>query len=130
MTAHALACQFFGCFITTEKWCDLWLRKGISRYLAGLFVKKIFGNNEYRFFIHGEMEKVVKYEEKYGGIILDSSVPPQPLAPVRGNYIAGFSTATSSFLPILNSYFDHAFRRVLSRTSARGECVCFSALQC
>ena len=84
VTAHALACQFFGCFITTEKWCDLWLRKGISRYLAGLFVKKIFGNNEYRYFIHGEMDKVVKYEEKYGGIILDSSVPPQPLAPVRG----------------------------------------------
>lgn len=79
--AHALACQYYGCFITTEKWSDLWLRKGISRYLAGLFVKKFFGNNEYRQMIHQQMEQVIKYEEKYGGIILDSSVPPKSTVP-------------------------------------------------
>ena len=48
ITAHAIANQFYGCFITTEKWSDQWLKKGISKYLAGLFVKKMFGNNEYR----------------------------------------------------------------------------------
>jgi hypothetical protein len=26
----------------------------------------------------------VKYEERYGGIILDSNVPPQTLTPIRG----------------------------------------------
>ena len=42
-------------------------------YLMGLYIKKTFGNNEYRFLIQEEMEQVVKYEEKQGNIsrILD-----------------------------------------------------------
>ena len=44
----------------------MWLKKGISMYLMGLYIKKTFGNNEYRFMIQQEMELVVKYEEKYG----------------------------------------------------------------
>ena len=84
ITAHAIANQFYGCFITTEKWSDQWLKKGISKYLAGLFVKKMFGNNEYRDMIHKEMERVVRYEDRYGGIALDSHIPPQTVTPVRG----------------------------------------------
>ena len=30
------------------------------------------------------MEKVVKYEEKQGGIVLDRSMPPQNIPPMRG----------------------------------------------
>ena len=30
---------------------DLWLARGISGYLFGLFMKKMFGNNEYRHWI-------------------------------------------------------------------------------
>ena len=30
---------------------DCWLPLGISRYLCGLFIKKVFGNNEYRYYI-------------------------------------------------------------------------------
>jgi hypothetical protein len=37
-------------------------------YLMGLYIKKTFGNNEYRFLIQEEMEQVVKYEEKHGNI--------------------------------------------------------------
>ncbi|XP_071743330.1 transcription initiation factor TFIID subunit 2 [Lepeophtheirus salmonis] len=81
--AEAVAAQFFGCFITTERWSDIWLNKGISKYLMGLYIRKTFGNNEYRNMIHTQMDKVVNYEEKYGGIILDSSQPPAP-PPVRG----------------------------------------------
>ena len=46
--AETIACQFYGCFISIEKWSDRWLKKGISMYLMGLFIKKTFGNNEYR----------------------------------------------------------------------------------
>jgi len=74
--AKALASQYFGCFIAPERFSDLWLKKGISLYLAGLFIKKTFGNNEYRFWVHEQMKKVVAYEEKYGGIVLDGSQPP------------------------------------------------------
>ena len=60
LTAEAVAQQFYGCFITTEKCSDLWLKKGIAAYLAGLFVKKTFGNNEYRHMVHQQMSKVVR----------------------------------------------------------------------
>lgn len=75
----AIAEQFFGCFITMHHWSDTWLAKGIAEYMCGLYSKKCFGNNEYREWIQNELAEVVKYEEQYGGIILDSSVPPAPL---------------------------------------------------
>lgn len=75
----AIAEQFFGCFITMQHWSDTWLAKGIAEYMCGLYSKKCFGNNEYREWIQKELAEVVKYEEQYGGIILDSSVPPAPL---------------------------------------------------
>ena len=50
--AQAIAQQFFGCFITMERWSDLWLCHGISTYLTGLFSKKCFGDNEYLNLIH------------------------------------------------------------------------------
>ena len=66
--AETIACQFYGCFISIDKWSDRWLKKGISMYLMGLYIKKTFGNNEYRFLIQEEMEQVVKYEEKQGNL--------------------------------------------------------------
>nr|CAG4643703.1 EOG090X00M6 [Lepidurus arcticus] len=74
----AVAQQFFTCFISRQGWSDAWLTKGISTYLAGLYAKKSFGNNEYRIYIHQELQEVVKYEEEMGGIILDSSQSPSP----------------------------------------------------
>ena len=65
LTAEAVAQQFYGCFITTEKCSDLWLKKGIAAYLAGLFVKKTFGNNEYRHMVHEQMQRVVRYSRKW-----------------------------------------------------------------
>ena len=50
----------------------------------GLWVKKTFGNNEYRDLIHQHMFEIVKYEEKYGGIILDSSQKPSAIISMRG----------------------------------------------
>ena len=82
--AQAIAEQFFGCFISMQNWSDTWLPKGISTYLTGLYAKKCFGNNEYRDWIQSELQEVVKYEEQFGGIILDPSQPPAPL-PMSGN---------------------------------------------
>ena len=82
--AQAVAEQFFGCFISMQNWSDMWLPKGISTYLTGLYAKKCFGNNEYREWIQSELQGVVKYEEQFGGIILDPSQPPAPL-PIAAN---------------------------------------------
>ena len=84
LLALGLAAQFFGCYVSTEKWSDRWIKKGIPLYLMGLWVKKTFGNNEYRDLVHQHMYTVVKFEEKYGGIILDSSQKPQAQVSMRG----------------------------------------------
>uniref|UniRef100_A0A182VCN1 Transcription initiation factor TFIID subunit 2 n=1 Tax=Anopheles merus TaxID=30066 RepID=A0A182VCN1_ANOME len=80
MMSKAIAEQFFGCFITMENWSDAWLARGIAEYLCGLNSKKCFGNNAYRSWIRDELDEVVRYEEKYGGIILDCSQAPAPPA--------------------------------------------------
>ncbi|GLH06390.1 Transcription initiation factor TFIID subunit 2 [Gryllus bimaculatus] len=77
--AQAIAEQFFGCFISMQHWSDTWLPKGIATYLCGLYAKKSFGNNEYREWIQSELQEVVKYEEAFGGIVLDPSQAPAPL---------------------------------------------------
>lgn len=60
--AKMISNQFFGCFMARESWNDLWLPTGISAYLHGLWVKNIFGNNEYRHLIASETKKLCHYE--------------------------------------------------------------------
>ncbi|KAJ7405005.1 TATA-box binding protein associated factor 2 [Willisornis vidua] len=68
--AQALAQQFFGCFISRMSWSDEWVLKGISGYIYGLWMKKTFGVNEYRHWIKQELDKIVAYELKTGGVLL------------------------------------------------------------
>ncbi|XP_060578386.1 transcription initiation factor TFIID subunit 2-like [Ruditapes philippinarum] len=71
--ASGIAHQFFGCFIVMQCWFDAWLTKGIAAYLTQLFVKKTFGNNEYRHGIAQYLKEVQEYEGQCGGIVLDPS---------------------------------------------------------
>ncbi|KAL5016218.1 hypothetical protein ScPMuIL_005807 [Solemya velum] len=73
LMATAVAQQFFGCFIAMQSWSDAWLTKGISGYLGSLFVKKTFGNNEYRHTVSTELRDVSDFESKVSGIALDPS---------------------------------------------------------
>ncbi|XP_041045460.1 transcription initiation factor TFIID subunit 2 isoform X5 [Carcharodon carcharias] len=68
--AQALAQQFFGCFISRMSWSDEWVLKGISGYIYGLWMKKTFGVNEYRHWIKEELDKIVDYELRTGGVLL------------------------------------------------------------
>uniref|UniRef100_A0AAA9T4Y9 Transcription initiation factor TFIID subunit 2 n=1 Tax=Bos taurus TaxID=9913 RepID=A0AAA9T4Y9_BOVIN len=49
---------------------DEWVLKGISGYIYGLWMKKTFGVNEYRHWIKEELDKIVAYELKTGGVLL------------------------------------------------------------
>ncbi|EDW04189.1 transcription initiation factor TFIID subunit 2 [Drosophila grimshawi] len=73
--ARAVAEQFYGCFICPHRWSDTWLAKGVATYLCGLHSRQCFGNNPYREWVQLELSQVVKYEERYGGVILDCSQP-------------------------------------------------------
>ncbi|XP_070555415.1 transcription initiation factor TFIID subunit 2-like [Ptychodera flava] len=70
LMAHAVAQQFFGSYICMQSWPDAWLIKGIAEYLNGLYIKKKFGNNEYRHMISKILKRVCNAEEEYGGLIL------------------------------------------------------------
>ncbi|KAL0580698.1 hypothetical protein V5O48_001339 [Marasmius crinis-equi] len=60
--SHALACQWSGINIQPKTWSDLWLVNGLSGYIAGLFLRKLFGNNEYRFRLKRDMQRVLEYD--------------------------------------------------------------------
>ncbi|XP_038057385.1 transcription initiation factor TFIID subunit 2-like [Patiria miniata] len=75
LMAQSLSEQFFGCFVGSQSWSDLWLPKGISKYLTGLLLKRMFGVNEYRYHIHKELTSLCKYEQEIGGVILHPDPP-------------------------------------------------------
>ena len=55
----ALTSQWIGVNIVPKKWSDIWLTIGLSHYMAGIFLKKLMGNNEYRFRMKKDMERIV-----------------------------------------------------------------------
>ncbi|KAJ8084704.1 hypothetical protein PM082_003480 [Marasmius tenuissimus] len=60
--SHALACQWSGINIQPRTWSDLWLVNGLSGYISGLFLRKLFGNNEYRFRLKRDMQRVLEWD--------------------------------------------------------------------
>ncbi|THH30629.1 hypothetical protein EUX98_g3547 [Antrodiella citrinella] len=60
--SHALACQWIGINIHQKAWSDTWLVNGLGLYIAGLFMRKVFGNNEYRFRLKKDMERVLELD--------------------------------------------------------------------
>ncbi|KAF5392476.1 hypothetical protein D9757_002262 [Collybiopsis confluens] len=85
--SHALACQWVGINIQPKQWSDLWLVNGLAGYINGLFLRKLLGNNEYRFRLKKDMERVIEWDN--GGM------PPicQP---------QHFDPPDSSVLPFIN----------------------------
>ncbi|KAJ3895800.1 hypothetical protein GG344DRAFT_72802 [Lentinula edodes] len=60
--SHALACQWVGINIQPKQWPDLWLVNGLASYITGLFMRKLLGNNEYRFRLKKDMERVIEWD--------------------------------------------------------------------
>lgn len=59
LLAHALAVQWSGINIIPRTPSDTWLVVGIALHLTSLFLKTIWGNNEYRFRIKKDMIRCV-----------------------------------------------------------------------
>lgn len=78
--SHALACQWVGINILPKTWSDLWLVNGLSLYISALFLKKLFGNNEYRFRLKKDMDRVVERDDGTMPPICQpsNSEPPDP----------------------------------------------------
>lgn len=46
---HAVATQWMGIHVVPSLPCDRWVTIGLSHYMTGLFMKTMFGNNDYHF---------------------------------------------------------------------------------
>jgi transcription initiation factor TFIID subunit 2 len=66
--SHALACQWIGINILQKTWSDTWLVNGLGLYITGLFIRKFMGNNEYRFRLKKDMQRVLEWD--------NGSMPP------------------------------------------------------
>ncbi|CAG9538255.1 unnamed protein product [Cercopithifilaria johnstoni] len=71
--AYAVAQQFFGCFVTSTCWLDIWLVSSLARSVTGMFVERFFGFSENLFQINKMLNCVSDYETRWGKIILRPS---------------------------------------------------------
>lgn len=67
IVSHALAQQWFGILVMPKLWEDTWLVVGLALRLASLAVRKLLGNNEYRFRLRKDADRCVD---------LDIHMPP------------------------------------------------------
>ncbi|CAI4219319.1 unnamed protein product [Parascedosporium putredinis] len=62
MLVHSLATQWSGICVLPNTRRDRWVTTGIAYYMTDLFMKKICGNNEYRFRIKVAADKLVEMD--------------------------------------------------------------------
>ena len=68
---------------------DWWLVRGVSKFVAGLFCRKSFGNTDYLFWVREEQQKVCLYEAEHSLPPLCGALPPlQTTASSTGKSVA------------------------------------------
>ncbi|KWU43351.1 hypothetical protein RHOSPDRAFT_11631, partial [Rhodotorula sp. JG-1b] len=79
MLAHALAVQWSGVQLIPRTPSDSWLVLGIALHMTGLFVKHLWGNNEYRFRLKKDMNRCVEQDIQFEPICVPARLTiPEP----------------------------------------------------
>ncbi|SJX62832.1 related to TAF2-component of TFIID complex [Sporisorium reilianum f. sp. reilianum] len=60
--SHAIAFQWVGINIVQATWADTWLVNGLSLYMNGLFLRRLMGNNEYRFRLKKDLDRLCAWD--------------------------------------------------------------------
>jgi transcription initiation factor TFIID subunit 2 len=97
--SHALACQWVGINIIPKAWADIWLVNGLGLYITALFLRKSFGNNEYRYRLRKDMDRVYNLDT------LGTMPPictPNILEPPDGNVLSFIDLKSPLVLYILD----------------------------
>lgn len=71
----ALCHQWFGVYISPEKWSDMWIPLGIAGYLASIVYKEHFGDSEMKFLLFTMMEYLLNSPKTQA---LSFTKPPSP----------------------------------------------------
>lgn len=61
---HALACQWIGVNIIPKEPTDTWVTVGVAWYITDTFMRKLCGNNEYRFRLKQMSDKVCELDHE------------------------------------------------------------------
>ena len=59
---HAVAFQWVGINIIQRTWADTWLIAGLSQHLAAMFLRRLLGNNEYRFRMKKDCDRLCAWD--------------------------------------------------------------------
>src|SRR5690606_32749954 len=59
---NGLAAQWLGVNFVPLDWADLWLIIGLARLKTGSFMRKLFGNNEFRYRLKRDAERVCELD--------------------------------------------------------------------
>lgn len=62
--SYSLAAQWVGINIIQKTWADTWLIQGLSLYINGLCLKRLMGNNEYRFRLKKDVTRCCAWDVK------------------------------------------------------------------
>lgn len=60
--SHCVAFQWIGINIVQKTWSDTWLVQGLSLYITGLFLRRLLGNNEYRFRLKKDCDRLLAWD--------------------------------------------------------------------
>jgi transcription initiation factor TFIID subunit 2 len=59
---QTVAFQWFGINIIQRAWSDTWLVNGLSQHMAALFLRKLMGQNEYRFRLKKDVDRLCAWD--------------------------------------------------------------------
>lgn len=62
LLAHAVAFQWVGINIVQKTWADTWLIHGLSQHLAAMFLRRLLGNNDYRFRMKKDCDRLCLWD--------------------------------------------------------------------
>jgi aminopeptidase N len=99
--SNAIAHQWFGHYISPASWDDLWIIIGFSRVLAYQFMKKIHGNNEIKFRIKKDTERLCLIDTKQLPIN-PANIPKAKYDVLIGNNFSPFEDPSSIRAELVN----------------------------
>ncbi|KAL7273994.1 Transcription initiation factor TFIID subunit 2 [Rhizina undulata] len=59
---YAIVAQWAGVQVVPKDWADIWVIVGIAYWMTGCFLKSLMGNNEYRFRLKKDAEKICELD--------------------------------------------------------------------